>query len=217
MKVKEIIDLTVSLRTFMPVWATSPLPKIEPVGYLSRDGYNSELYSSSTHAGTHVDAPYHFDDNGLAVDAVPLEKLVGDGYCLDVRSKNAEIDVSELEQKWHPDFDGNVLLLHTGWSRKRSFSKEFLYEFPGLSMNAVEFILEHKVKLLGIDTLGMDPYRRTGFDVHHALLTKGIPFIEDLCNLDRLREGKKYMIVALPLKLKDASGAMARVIALDVY
>jgi kynurenine formamidase len=55
-------------------------------------------------------------------------------------------------------------------------------------MNAVEFILEHKVKLLGIDTMGMDPYTKTGFDVHHALLKKGIPFIEDLCNLDRLSE-----------------------------
>jgi len=53
--------------------------------------------------------------------------------------------------------------------------------------------------------------------VHKALLSHGIAFIEDLTGLDQLQEGKKYLIVALPLKIYKASGAMARVIAMDVY
>ncbi|MBX8632165.1 MAG: cyclase family protein [Thermoplasmata archaeon] len=216
MKIREIIDLTVSLSTHMPVWATAPLPKIEPVGYVSRDGYNYELYSSGTHTGTHVDAPYHFDEHGKTVDEIPLETLIGDGYCISVGSRNSEIDVSELEKKWRKEYDGSILLLRTDWSRKRGFTKEFLYEFPGLSVNTVDFILKHRIKVVGIDTLGIDPYSHSGFDVHKALLTKGIPFIEDLCNLERLKEGKKYLVAALPAKLRGASGSMARVVAMDI-
>ena len=44
-----------------------------------------------------------------------------------------------------------------------------------------------------------------------------LAFIEDLAGLDQLKEGKKYLVAALPLKLFKASGSMARVIAMDVY
>jgi kynurenine formamidase len=69
--------------------------------------------------------------------------------------------------------------------------------------------------MIGIDTLGIELYSHKDFRVHKALLPHGIVFIEDLTNLDALVEGRKYLIVALPLKIKNGSGAMARVIALE--
>ncbi|HLH86281.1 MAG TPA: cyclase family protein, partial [Thermoplasmataceae archaeon] len=214
MEIKAVIDLTNDIRTHMPIWPTSPLPEIKPVGIVSRDGYNIETVSAVSHTGTHIDAPYHFDEKGQTVDKIDLRTLVGEGYCLKVKAADDhEIKVTELKNKWKSEYDGKILLLNTGWSKKRAFTKEFLYEFPGLSMEAAEFVLDHKIKLIGIDTLGMDPYVHQGFDVHHFLLKKGVTFIEDLCNLDALTEGKKYLISALPLKLYGGSGGMARVVA----
>ncbi|MEM0158728.1 MAG: cyclase family protein [Thermoplasmataceae archaeon] len=217
-EIKGIIDLTNELKPFMPIWPTSPLPEIKPVGIVSRDGYNIESISALSHTGTHIDAPYHFDENGSTVDKIDLRTLVGEGFCLKVKEdENHEISLSEIKSKWKQEFDGKIILLNTGWSKKRAFTKEFLYEFPGLSMDAAKFILDHKIKLIGIDTLGMDPYVHQGFDVHHYLLKRGVVFIEDLANLDALAEGKKYLISALPIKLHQGSGGMARVVAIDIY
>lgn len=217
MEIKGIIDLTNEVRTHMPIWVTAPLPVISPVGVVSRDGYNFETISAGTHTGTHVDAPYHFDENGKTVDRIDLRMLVSEGYCLRFSPKGTEITASDLKAKWKPEYDGKTILINTGWSSKRGFTKEFLYDFPGLSLDTVDFIVEHNVNVLGIDTLSMDPFAHSNFDVHRALLSKGRIFLEDLTNLESLTEGKKYLIEALPLKLHNASGSMARVIALDVF
>ena len=215
MNKQEIIDLTTPVETFMPVWPTAPLPEIKPVGIISRDGYNIETISSTTHTGTHIDAPYHFDEAGEKIDEIDLGTLIGPGYCIRVKSEGHEIGLEELENKWKDEYSGKILLLNTGWSKKRSFSREFLYDFPGLSMDAAKFLYDKKTKVVGIDTLGMDPFERTDFPVHRYLLARGVPFIEDLCKLDALKEGTEYTIAALPLKLKGASGSLARVVAIS--
>jgi len=201
----------------MPIWPTAQLPNIVPIGIASRDGYNVELYTSTTHTGTHVDAPYHFVENGKTVDKIELNTLVSEGYCLKLKPKSTEITKEEISSKWKNEYDGKTILINTGWSKKRSFTKEFLYEFPGLSMEAASFLLEKKVKVIGIDTLGIEPYSHLDFPVHKLLFKNDVVVIEDLNNLEELAEGKKYLIVALPLRIKGASGSMARVIALDVF
>ena len=216
MSVKHIYDLSVTLETYMPLWPTNPLLDIKPVSILPRDGYNAEIYHSSTHTGTHIDAPYHMIENGNTIDKIELNKLVGEGYSIKIEVKGNEIDANALRNKWKEEYDGKFILLNTGWYKKRSFTKEFLYDFPGLSEDAADFLIEHKIKLIGIDTLGIEPYAHQDFKVHKKLLSNEITIIEDLANLDQLIEGKKYLIVALPLKIKNASGSMARVIAIDM-
>lgn len=216
MKVKRIYDLSAPLKTHMPVWPTSPLPVISPVGIAARDGYNVESLSFLTHTGTHIDAPYHFIENGVTVDRIPLETLISQGYCIRPNISGVEITRSELERKWKSEYDGKTLLIHTGWSKKRSFTREFLYNFPGLSDDAAEFILERGTKVVGIDTLGIEPFSHTDFRVHKKLLSRGVVFIEDLWGLEQLSEGVPYLVVALPVKIEGASGAMARVVALEV-
>jgi arylformamidase len=208
----RVIDLSVSLRSFMPVWHSSPLPEIKPVSVLCRDGDNHETYFSTTHTGTHVDAPYHFVEKGDTVDRIPLESLTGDGYCLEFSSR--KIGREELKSKWREEYDGNILLIRTGWASKRSFSSEFLYDFPGLNEDGASFLISRHIKAVGIDTLGIEPYDSSSFAVHRLLLGHNIPVIEDMV-LGELIEGKRYFIIALPLKIEGASGAMARVIALE--
>jgi arylformamidase len=215
MGIRAIHDLSVTLETYMPAWPTNPLVNIVPVGTAARDGYNVESYFSVTHSGTHIDAPYHMLEKGTTVDNLSLSQLVGEGYCIKVNPRGEEIGVSDIENKWKVEYDGKIILLNTGWYKKRGYTKEFQFDFPGLSTDTIDFFITHKPKMIGIDTLGIEPYSHKDFRVHKALLPHGIVFIEDLTNLDALVEGRKYLIVALPLKIKNGSGAMARVIALE--
>ncbi|PSN81985.1 metal-dependent hydrolase, partial [Candidatus Marsarchaeota G1 archaeon BE_D] len=172
--------------------------------------------SFSTHTGTHIDAPYHFDEKGTPVNLLDLSILVNYGVCLSPSIKNKEISVQDLKSLWKEEYDGKTVLINTGWSKKRAFTKEFLFEFPGLSLEAADFLLEHKVRLIGIDTLSVEPYEHKDFQVHKKLLGHGVALIEDLYGLDQLVQEKIYLIVALPLKLQGASGSPARVLALEV-
>ncbi len=215
MEPKKIFDLSVEIKTNMPCWPTNPLVRVDPIGLLARDGYTVEKYESVTHTGTHIDAPYHMIDNGTTVDRIPLTQLAGPGYCIRPQYDGDEIHADALKKIWKREYDGKIILVNTGWDKKRGYTKEFQYEFPGFSYDAVDFLLEHKPRVLGIDTLGIDPYSHADFGVHKALLAKNMAFIEDLTNLDLLEEGKEYFVVALPLKLYGASGSMARVIAME--
>jgi kynurenine formamidase len=217
MEIKKIFDLSVTLKTHMPLWPTNPLLSIAPIGIAARDGYNVESYSSVTHTGTHIDAPYHMIENMTTVDELPLSQLVGEGYMIKPKLDGTEITLKQLKSKWNEDFSGKILLINTGWDKKRGYNREFQYEFPGLALDTVDFLIKNKIKVIGIDTLGIEPFSHSDFKVHKALLSKGMAFIEDLAGLDQLKEGKKYLIAALPLKLFKASGSMARVIAMDVY
>ena len=214
---RRIHDLTALLETHMPVWATAPLPTFEPVGIVARDGYSIERVNCMTHTGTHMDAPYHFLEDGATVDQIPPEQLVGPAIVLDVRKDldGTLITPKALEKRWpkgrHPEF----VLLRTGWSHDRAPTKHYLYDFPGLTPAAAEWLVHKSVKGVGTDTLGIDPYSNSNFEAHKVLLSKGIWILEALDHLDQLSEGVEYTLVAAPLKIAGASGAMARVFAIE--
>jgi len=214
---RTVHDLTALLQTHMPVWPTSSLPVFEPVGIVSRDGYSIERISCMTHTGTHMDAPYHFLEDGVTVDRIPPSQLVGPAAVLDLRGEadGTLLHAKALEKHWpkkvHPDF----VLLRTDWSQKRAPTKEYLYDFPGLDPDAAQWLVQRSVKGVGTDTLGIDPYSNTKFEAHKVLLGKGIWLLEALDHLDTLSEEVEYTLVAGPLKIAGASGAMARVFAIE--
>ncbi|WP_126449323.1 cyclase family protein [Sulfodiicoccus acidiphilus] len=216
MILKAIHDLSAELKSYMPSWPTNPFLVVEPVALVPRDGYSMERLAGLSHTGTHVDSPAHFFEGGQSVDELDLTRLMGEGYCLRPPLRGREIGREELSGIWRPEYDGKIVLLYTGWSSKRSFTREFMYNFPGLTKDAAEFLVERGVRAVGIDTLSVDPYANEKFEAHKVLLSHGVPIIEDLSNLSELQEGKSYLVAALPIKLKGGSGAMARVVAVEV-
>ncbi len=215
---RRVHDLTAILRTHMPVWPTAPLPVFEPVGIAARDGYNIERVNCLTHTGTHLDAPYHLLEEGETVDRISADRLIGTAAVLKVRP-NLEgnlIRTSALETHWPMGFAPEIVLLETGWSHARAPTKEYLYDFPGLEPAAAEWLVGKKVKGVGIDTLGIDPYTNAKFEAHKVLLRRGIWILEGLDHLDALSEGTPYLLVAAPLKIEGASGAMSRVFAFEM-
>ena len=214
---RRVHDLTALLETHMPVWPTSALPVFEPVGIVARDGYSVERVTCGTHTGTHMDAPYHFLEDGTTVDKIPPSQLVGPAVVLDLRGEadGAILRAKSLEKHWPKKGRPDVALLRTDWSHKRAATKEYLYDFPGLEPAAAEWLVQRGVKGVGTDTLGIDPYSNQKFEAHKVLLRKGIWILEALDHLDELAEGVEYTLVAAPLKISGASGAMARVLAIE--
>ncbi len=215
MEIKAVYDLSVTLKSGMATWPENPEVRIDYSPGVEKEGFLVETYSSFTHSGTHVDAPAHFVASSPTIDSIPLKTLVGKGYCIKPDLSGMGITYEALEKKWKSDFEGSILLLYTGWDKKRGFNREFQYEFPGLSYDAIDFFREHPVKMIGLDTLGIEPYDHKDYRVHKELLSLGIPFIEDMAGLDQLQEGKEYWVAALPLKIESASGSMARVVAIE--
>jgi arylformamidase len=213
----RVHDLSATLRTHMPVWPSSPLPVIEPIGVIARDGYALERVSCLTHTGTHLDAPFHFLEDGKTVDAIPPQDLIGSAMLIDLRRDldGPIVRRSTLEKRWPSGRSPAVALLETGWSRERAHTRRYLYEFPGLEPAAAEFLAEQRVKGVGTDTLGIDPFSNSKFEAHKVLLGRGIWILEALDHLDELREGVEYTLVVAPLKIEGASGAMSRVYALE--
>lgn len=215
MKIKAVFDLTTTLESGMATWPDNPEIKIIPSAGVKKEGHLIETYSSLTHSGTHVDAPAHFVADSPTIDQINLNTLAGTGYCIEPEINGTDITYKALEKVWKEEYENNILLIRTGWDRKRGFTKEFQYDFPGLSYDAIDFFRDHPVKMIGLDTLGIEPYSHTDFKVHKELLSLGIPFIEDMAQLDQLAPGKDYFIIALPLKISHGSGAMARVAAIE--
>ena len=121
----RVHDLTALLETHMPVWATAPMPVFEPIALVPRDGYSVERMQCTTHTGTHLDAPFHFFEDGISVDRIPASQLVGSAAVLDVRADldGNRIPRSALERHWPSGFSPQVVLLRTDWSLARSTTK----------------------------------------------------------------------------------------------
>ena len=213
----RVHDLTALLTTHMPTWPTSPLPVFEPVGLLPRDGYSIERVNCLTHTGTHMDAPYHFLEDGLTVDRIPPERLVGRAAVLDLRNdlSGTLIPPETVHKHWPKSFRPEIVLFETGWSHERASTHRYLYDFPGLTPEAAIWVADQGVRGVGTDTLGIDPYSNTKFEAHKVLLGRNIWILEALDHLDELVEGRPYTLIAGPLKIAGASGAMARVLALE--
>jgi kynurenine formamidase len=216
MKINKIIDLSVTVEPGMATWPTNPEITLHDIQTFEKDGYKEEIYSSSTHTGTHLDAPLHMYPSGSSVDKIDMTYLVREGFCIRPKISDDEIHIDAIKSEWKKGYDGKAILINTGWDKKRSKTREWQYEFPGLAEDTIDFFGEHGTKLIGIDTLGIEPASHNGFPVHTGLEKYGITFIEDMANLHTLQNGKPYLIVALPIKLKGASGSMARVIAIDM-
>src|SRR5579863_7042590 len=193
----RVHDLTADLVTQMPVWPTTPLPLIEPVGVIARDGYAIERLTCLTHTGTHVDAPSHFLETGTTIDRIPPERLVGTAAVLDLRAdlQGNVIPTSTLERHWPRGFRPDIALLETGWSRRRAADRRYLYEFPGIEPPAAEWLVGQGIRGVGTDTLGIDPFTNAKFEAHKVLLGKDVWIVEALDHLDEPREGVPYSLV----------------------
>ena len=209
------IDLTLTISQSIPSFPGSPKPQFIQWSDLKKDGYNLELLFLSSHTGTHIDAPYHFASDGLKIDQIPIDRLVGPAILIKLKkSKNTAItksDIIRFERKNGKIPDGSSVFFFSGW-QKNLKKDNYFSENPGLGIFAAKYLVSKKVNLIGIDSPSIDLGQDESFSVHHILSKNNILIVENLANLDKIKT-REFGFVVLPLKLKGATGSPVRAIA----
>jgi arylformamidase len=160
--------------------------------------------SCSIHTGTHIDAPFHFDDGGATTDRLRLEPYLGPARLIDRtgRSLIGRSDLAGVNLEGTP----RLLIRTGGWKDHRRFPEGI----PVLSEDVPAYLAERGVILVGLDVPSMDVLDSKMLPVHHALARHGIAILESL-DLSNVPEGV-YELIALPLKLVGADGSPVRAV-----
>ena len=233
----ELVDLSHTYDNQTIYWPTAEgfrLRKdadgITPAGYY----YAANSLFTSEHGGTHIDAPVHFAQGHQAVDAIPLNRLIGAAVVVDV---TAESDGSADYQVTTGDFarferehgaipDAAIVLIRTGFSRRWPDAAKYLgtatrgeegtkqLHFPGLHPDAARWLVANRrIGAIGIDTASIDYGQSTLFESHRILYERDVPAFENLTSLERIPVTGAY-VIALPMKIGGGSGAPLRAIAI---
>ena len=204
-----IYDVTVPIRTGMPIYQGDPTLSIEPWSAMTKgDSANVSFLHLGAHTGTHVDAPAHFIEGANKIDSLPLDVLIGPARVVRVPDDRMEIDPEFLNRC---DLTNVTrILFHT---RNSSFWNEgFRKDFTHVLPEAAELLVARGIKLVGNDYLSVEKFHSGHHRTHLTLLRNGIVIVEGL-NLTNVPAGD-YELICLPLKIADGAGdgAPARVV-----
>jgi kynurenine formamidase len=177
--------------------------------------------SMSDHAGTHVDAPVHFnsDPNATSIDEVPLENFYTEAICLDLSyvPLKHQITVAEMEvalkQSGQEIRAGDTVLIHMGVNDRLFGSPGYLHDFPGLHFDAVHWLADHKIVAFGVEAISPAPEGEPNFKAHLACAERGITHMECLWNLDKLVGTGRFRFIGFPLKIKGGTASPIRAVA----
>lgn len=211
----EIYDLSVTISRGMPTWPGDPAVEVRPSERTSEGAdYNVSEIRFGSHTGTHVDAPRHVTESGTSVDHLPLDVLIGEAWVCHFAPSVRSIGAKELEDVRIPATVTRVLIGTSNSARWNNPDSHFDASFVALDPDGAEWLINRGVRLVGIDSLSIGADSEDGLEVHRALLTHGVIVVEGL-DLRRL-PGGPCQLCCLPLKLGDADGAPARVIAIHI-
>jgi arylformamidase len=203
----KIYDVTLPLSDDLIVYPGDPPVKIERKTLINKSEGTSNLsrYSFGSHTGTHVDPPFHFIENGVTVDNLPLELLMG-------RARVVEVTAPRIDEAVLEEFDFTVdarILFKTRNSYLLS-KKNFVEDYVYITQGAAAALVSDGIKVVGIDYLSVERFGDESFQTHRTLLGAGTVIIEGL-DLREIEPGD-YEMICLPLKIKDGDGAPARVV-----
>lgn len=163
--------------------------------------------TTSTHIGTHIDAPFHFDNAGLKVHELPLENYILEAVVVDVRG-NSEVS-KEMLRNVQVGPAKAVLFKTSAWQNR----SEFPEDIPLFNVDVVEWMIENKLVLFGVDLPSVDAVTSKELPMHHALGEAGRYILEGIV-LDNIQEGI-YKLIALPLKIEGADGSPVRAVLIE--
>jgi arylformamidase len=206
----KIFDITVPIRSGMPIYEGDPPVKIEAASSLAKgDSANVSFLHLGAHTGTHVDAPAHFIEGAAKIDSLPLNVLIGPARVIHVPEDRTEIDSEFLSSC---DLEGVERILFRTRNSKFWNGEGFRKDFTHLLPEAAEMLVNRGVKLVGTDYLSIEKFHSGHHRTHIALLSRGVIIVEGL-NLSEVLAGD-YELICLPLKIAEGAGdgAPARVV-----
>lgn len=199
------IDISQRLHNGIAEWP-GDTPFSYEVRFLKADtgSVNIGKMTTSMHMGTHIDAPFHYDDNGMKVHELPIDVYIG---------KARVIDVSGLESVGRSDLEGidfggveRILLKTSSRPNQDVFPETFTILRPDIG----PLLNEQGVRLIGVDTPSVDPEESKTLDAHHSLHENGLLILENIV-LSEIEPGD-YELIALPLPIEGGDGSPVRAV-----
>jgi arylformamidase len=205
----RIHDISVAISPGMVCWENGPRPVLERELRLE-DGAlsNNSRLSLDLHAGTHVDAPFHFLADGGCIDSMDLSALCGPCYVAETAAP--VITAAVLEELRLPAVPRVLFKTNnTGLYATGTFARDYV----ALDPSGAEWLGQRDVLLVGIDYLSIE--RLAGMDgtVHRSLLSRNITVLEGI-DLSGVPAGH-YVLFALPIKVAGAEAAPVRAVLLE--
>lgn len=200
------IDISMPLAVGMPAFPGDPAFRSTPVKELARgDAYRLSRLELGSHTGTHLDPPGHFFAGAAGAEAIDLELLNGPCEVLEVHPRGPRIAAEDLS-----GFRGGTtrLLLKTPNSARWARRLEFFDDYIGLGQDGARRLIEHGVRLVGIDALSIESDPTEAYPVHRELLGRHVAILEGLL-LASVAPGP-YDLLCLPLRVVGGDGAPAR-------
>lgn len=201
----KLIDVSRTIHPGMPVWP-GDTPAQFDFAATKAGGYSCNVgrLRVSMHTGTHVDAPYHFDDAGAKIDELPVELYVGPARVLDVRGQAAVSPASfgGVDLAGTP----RVLFRSDAWTNPADFPTSW----PSLAPGLAAWLAERGVRLIGLDWPSVDHRESKELPIHHELGRAGVFILESL-DLRGVDAGI-YELIALPLRVRGADGCPVRAV-----
>ncbi len=213
----KVFDLSQSLYSSCPGWPTYKETLITHETVVGIQGYTSEIIKMNTHTGTHLDAPFHFFADMNTIDQIPLEKFFGKAIIVNLTGVEAchAINSADLEPYADLITKDSIVLLCTGWYKKRGYSKEYYNDWPYLSGEGAEWLLKKGVKGVGIDGMSMGGwYEGTGRPCHEILLSNNVWLLEEVNFPEEVLKYREVELHAVPLKLTGCGGSPCRAYAI---
>lgn len=227
--VRRVIDLTHTMSPEFPTFDGTPGIAMRKIKDLKKDGYSLYQWQLIEHSGTHLDAPIHFSERGIAVEQIPADTLVVPLAVIDVADKAAKdpdyrlsrADLAAWERR-HGRLPGNgCVAMHSGWARHVADKAKYVggdangvMHFPGVDPEAAAWLLKQRnVAGLAVDTLSLDHGASKDFKTHVSWLGAGRWGLENVANLERVPAAGATLVVGLA-KVKGATGGPARLFAL---
>ena len=205
------IDVTTTLDpSTTPVYEGDPPMRFDFVKDMHKgDALTLSSYTLGAHSGTHIDAPMHFIRDGVSIDRVAIDRLMGPARVIEIGDGVQVIDAAELQR--HDWNNSPRILFRTrssirGWMASPGFHRDFAYIAP----DAAQLLADANVQLVGIDYLSAEQFGAPAPRTHQILLGKGIPIVEGLSLVNTA--GGDYDLVVLPIKVGGHEGAPARAV-----
>lgn len=185
-------------------------------------GSMNTVFTLNTHVGTHIDAPRHFYSDGIAVDRLPLDRLVmRPAVVLDVSDKpaGAGVTAADLDRTGVQPAANEIAVIKTLWTDRAWGTPDFWAQTVYLDPSVGEWVEARGVAAVAMDCFPEKPFWRMTLTPterganHKRWLKAGIPMIQMLTNLGSI--GPRFTLIALPLRLKGMDGSPARVVGIE--
>jgi kynurenine formamidase len=178
--------------------------------------------SMSDHAGTHVDAPVHFDPRpgALSVEQMPLENFYTSAFCIDLShvplktAATLEEVQAAVAASGQTIQKGDTLLVWMATNERLLGKPGYLHDFPGLSLPAIHWLAEQGIGMFGVEAISPAPEGEPNFLAHMACGELGITHMECLANLHSLIGRGRFTFIGFPLKIRGGSASPIRAVAM---